>query len=279
MHMNNQKIDTNKVPGNWIQAKIITKYTLLDYLRSRRFLILLVITISASAVLSAAANIYPEFRASNLDFYTNWWGETASFMVILSAVFFGGDAVAGEFQNKTGYFSLPNPIKRSTIYLGKWLSAFVASSVILAIYAAIAMANGAYYFGSIPTEFLCSLAFSWVYLIAGLGFTFFFSALFKNSSYSILVTAIMFLFIFNIVNVACIQFAQTEPWFMVTYGSEIMGNVLSVPYPDHIVTYSMGDIERISYNATIPEGLAIMTVWFVITTAVGLLLFERKEFN
>lgn len=277
--MNNQTLESNKVPSSLTQTKIVTKYTLLDYLRSRRFLILLVITISLSVVLSAVANLYPEFRPSNIGFYHNWWGETGGFMVILSAVFFGGDAVAGEFQNKTGYFSLPNPIRRSSIYFGKWISAFIASSVILGVFAIITMANGAYYFGSIPSEFLYSLAFSWVYLVAGLGFTFFLSALFKNSSYSILVTAIMFLFVFNIVNVACIQFAQLEPWFMVTYGSEIMVNIFSVPYPDHIVTYTIADVTRTTFNATIPGGLAIMAVWFAITTAVGLLLFERKEFT
>ena len=30
---------------------------------------------------------------------------------------------------------------------------------------------------------------------------------------------------------------------------------------------------------TIPEGLAIMLVYFAVTAVLGLLLFERKEFN
>ena len=96
---------TNKVPSSLVQTGIVTKYTLLDYIRSRRFYILLTITLLMSVLLTFVAAYYPaDFRSSNLGFYGNWWGNTANFVVILSAVFFGGDAISGEFQNKTGYF-------------------------------------------------------------------------------------------------------------------------------------------------------------------------------
>jgi len=271
---------TNKVPSSLAQTGIVTKYTLLDYIRSRRFYILLSITLLMSVLLTFVAANYPaDFRPSNLGFYGNWWGNTANFIVILSAVFFGGDAISGEFQNKTGYFGVPNPIRRSSIYVGKWLSAFIASTVILAIFAGITVGNGAYYFGSVPTEFLESLLFTWLYLVAALGFTFFFSSLFKNASYSILVTAIMFLFVFNIVDLVVQRFVQIEPWFMITYGSGIIGNILTVPYPDHIMTQTIRGVIRTAYNVTVPEGLAIMVIYFGVTAIIGLVLFERKEFT
>lgn len=34
-----------------------------------------------------------------------------------------------------------------------------------------------------------------------------------------------------------------------------------------------------TYNATIPEGLAILAVYFVVSALLGLWLFERKEFT
>ena len=184
----------NAVPSSLTQVAITTKYTLLDYIRSRRFYILLAITLSISALLTFTVGYYrpEEFLASDMTFYSGWWGNTATFVVVLSAVFFGGDAISGEFQNKTGYFGVPNPIRRSSIYIGKWLSAFIASTVILGIFTGITVANGAYYFGSVPIEFVESVLFSWFYLVAVLGFTFLFSSLFKSSSYAILVTAILF---------------------------------------------------------------------------------------
>ena len=281
----------NKVPSSLTQVGIIMKYTLLDYIRSRRFYIMLTLAIVISAILTFVVGYYrPEsFLASDLSFYSGWWGNIATYVIVLSGIFFGGDAISGEFQNKTGYFGIPNPIRRSSIYIGKWLSALIASTVILVVFAVITVANGLYYFPSVPFEFGLSLLFAWFYLIAVLGFTFFFSSLFKSTSMSILVTAILFLFAFNIIQLFVANFAQIEPWFILTYGAQIVGNVLTVPYPQHKVVTSfgpgggagagVGGFSLTTFNAQIPVGLAIIGVYFVVTAILGLILFERKEFT
>ena len=200
----------------------------------------------------------------------------------ISGIFFGGDAISGEFQNKTGYFSVPNPIRRSSIYIGKWLAAFIASAVILGIFTVVTVGNGLYYFSGVPYQFGESLLFTVFYLAAVLGFTFFFSSLFKSSSMSILVTAIVFLFVFTLVQELVAGLVQIEPWFILTYGAQIIGNVLTTTYPPHITTSNFGPeggVSLTTYNATIPEGLAIIAIYFAITAIVGLILFERKEFN
>src|SRR3990170_3552452 len=193
-------VSSNMVPSSLTQVGITMKYTFLDYFRSRRFFILLIITLLITALLTILVGYYrpQSFLASDLSFYGSWWGNSVTFVIILSGIFFGGDAISGEFQNKTGYFGIPNPIRRSSIYIGKWLSALIASTVILGVFAAITVGNGLYYFPSVPSEFGLSLLFAWFYLVAVLGFTFLFSSLFKSSSMSILVTAILFLFVFTL---------------------------------------------------------------------------------
>jgi ABC-2 type transport system permease protein len=279
----------NIVPNSIAQVGITMKYTFLDYLRSRRFAILLTIMLIISAILTIVVAHYRPAGplTSPLAFYSTWWGSFATFLVALSGIFFGGDAIAGEFQNKTGYFTVPNPVRRSSIYIGKWISAFIASSIILVIFAAITIANEAYYFGlNIPWQFGESFLFAWFYLIAVLGFTFFFSSFFKTTSYSILVSALLLLVAFGIIETLVQDLAQIEPWFILSYGAEIVGNVLTSPYPQHVTKVS-GAFGRggaaaptfTSFNVTIPEGLAIITAYFAITAILGLVLFERKEFN
>jgi ABC-2 type transport system permease protein len=280
----------NKVPNSVTQVGITMRYTFLDYLRSRRFVILLGIMLIISALLTGVVAYYKpaSFLASPLSFYSGWWGMSVTFITVLSGIFFGGDAISGEFQNKTGYFTIPNPIRRSSVYIGKWISAFIASSIILFIFTAITLANEAYHFGglSVPWQFAESFLFAWFYLVAVLGFAFFFSSLFKSTSYSILVTAILFLFAFTLIETLVSALAQVEPWFILTYGSGIIGNVLNLTYPAHIVqTAGFGGRGAAAaptfttFNATIPEGLAIIAIYFLVTAALGLLLFERKEFN
>lgn len=270
------------IPGSASQLKTIAKYELMNYIRTRRFYVLLTITLIMSGLLTAAVALYQPagFLSSPLGFYSSWWGMAATYILILSGIFFGGDAISGEFQNKTGYFLVVNPVKRSTIYAGKWVAAFIASLAIFSAFVAVTVANGAYYFGlDVPYQFGLSLAFSVLYLMSILGVTFFFSAIFKSASISILVTAILFLFAFSLTQTLVSNLAQMEPWFLITYGAEVIGNVLKDPYPAHIVTVQLGRVTFTTYNAPILNGVAIMAAYFVVCAALGLVIFERRDFS
>ena len=282
----NSSLEGNKLPTSLQQVGISTRYELLNYFRSRRFLVLLIIMLVISALLTFVVwhSGISNFSTTALGFYSTWWGFSANILVIFCAVFFGGDAISGEFQNKTGYFLVGKPIRRSSIYIGKWIAAFVASLIIMGIFTAITVANGFGYFGAvIPNRFAEALAFTMIYLISALGFTFFFSSVFKSSSMSIMVTVILLLFGFDLIDALATNLVHIEPWFSITYGAGIIGNVLAPTFPAHITSIHIrpngsGPLLT-SYNATIPEGIAIMVIYFAVTAILGLILFERKEFN
>jgi ABC-2 type transport system permease protein len=272
------------IPGSGSQLAIVAKYEFRNYFGSRRFYILLGIALLISGLLTVLVWHYqpPSFlQNGELGFYASWWGNSSTIMIILSGIFFGGDAISTEFQNRTGYFLVPNPIRRSTIYVAKWISAFVAASIILGIFLLITVVNGVGYFGlSFPYELGESIVFAFIYLAAVMGFTFFFSSLFRSTSYSILVSAILFLFIFNLLQTLISTLVQIEPWFILTYGASIIANVLTVPYPLHEVTsHFPRGITLTTFNATIPEGLAIMLAYCLVTAVLGLVFFERKDFT
>ena len=263
---------------------IMAKYNFLNYFRARRFYVMLVIVLLISGLLTFAVGYYrPQALLSGgaLGFYAAGWGSFATFVVVLSTAFFGGDAISGEFQNKTGYFLVPNPIRRSAIYIGKWIAALAASTIILGIFALIIVGNGVYYFGAtVPSDFLQSVLFAWIYLVAALSLTFAFSSLFKSSSISILMSVILLLFVFNVIDTVASTVVGIEPWFSITYGAGIISNVLTVPYPDHVSTTKLGPrFSLTTYSATVPEGLIILGVYFVVMAVLGLWLFERKEFT
>src|SRR4030042_1759296 len=219
-------VSNNKVPGSMTQVGITMKYTFLDYFRTRRFFILLLITLLITALLTILVGYYrpQSFLASDLSFYGSWWGNSVTFVIILSGIFFGAN---------------------------------------------------------VPYQFAESVLFALVYLAGVLGLTFFFSSLFKSSSMSIIVTAILFLFVFSLLQTLVANLVKIEPWFILTYGAGIIGNILTVPYPEHIHTETFGEgrISITTYSATIPEGLAILGLYFIVTVVLGLLLFERKEFT
>jgi len=120
------------LPSSIAQIGVMTKYELLNYFRSRRFFILLIIDLIISSIFTALVAYYgvSSFATAALGFYSFWWGNSITLVVILSGIFFGGDAISGEFQNKTGYFLVGNPLRRSSIYVGKWIAALTASLII-----------------------------------------------------------------------------------------------------------------------------------------------------
>lgn len=272
--------------GSLAQVTTVAKYNFLNYFRARRFYVMIVIVLLISGLLSfvVAYRRPAGILASDLGFFGAGWGSFANLIVILSTAFFGGDAISGEFQNRTGYFLVPNPIRRSAIYVGKWVAALAASTIIILVYAVIILANSLYYFPgqAVPYQFLQSVLFAWIFLVAALSFTFAFSSLFKSSAISVLMSVIMLLLVFMIVDTVAATLAGIEPWFSITYGAGIVQSILMDPYPKPLVTQSFGGDAQFSittYTAPVWEGLLILSIYFVVMGAIGLWLFERKEFT
>ena len=274
------------VVGSLAHVGIAAKYNFLNYFRARRFYVMLAIIVIIAGLRTVLVGYDrpPGFVGGNaLGFYGAGWGSFASFVVVLSAAFFGGDAISGEFQNRTGYFLVPNPIRRSAIYVGKWLAALAASTIILGVFALAMLANGLYYFpGTVPWQFVESFIFAWAYLVAAMSLAFAFSSLFESSSVSSLMIVILLLFVFSVIDTVASLVAGIQPWFSITYGAGIISNILTVPYPAAKSVTPFGPGGRfsvVSFNATVPEGLLILGVYFVVMAVLGLVLFEKKEFT
>jgi ABC-type transport system involved in multi-copper enzyme maturation permease subunit len=163
------------------------------------------------------------------------------------------------------------------------IAAFLGSGLIIGFYALVTLGNGWYYVGVPPIQFWDSVAFTLVYLLGALGFTFMFSAMFKSGALSIIVTLVLLLFGFTIIDEVVTDLAHYEPWFSIVYGSGVIGNVFTVPYPAHftsmLVRSGRFSIQVTTYNATIVEGIAIMLVYAVLGTIAGYLLFRREDFT
>lgn len=265
------------------QAGTVSKYELLGNFASRRFFVLVAIVVAIGSTMTAAVAYegVRSFGLTPLSFYSAWYfgGVTSTYVVVFCAIFFGGDAISGEFQNRSGYFLAGTPMARTSIFIGKYVGALLASLLVMAAFAGVTLANGIYYFGTdaVPVQFTESLLFQLAFLGSALALTFLFSSLFKSGSTSILVTAILLFFGFFILVALVGGRAHVEPTEFLTYGSDIIGNVLSPGgYPAHIVTSAAG---LTTFSATIPEGLEIMGAYFVVSALLGIILFQRKEFS
>jgi len=280
------------VPGTWEQAFLLSRYQFRDYLRSRRFILMMIIVAAIAAILSFVLAYYHSSAAvqaltsSSDAFYGTFWAGGVTVVIIFAGIIFGGDAIAGEFQNRTGYFLMGLPIRRTTVYAGKFLAATAASLVAVLAYLLVLLVNGAVYLGSgfLPASLFESFAIALLYLLALMGAVFLFSSMFKNSLYAVLVVAVLFLFGFTIIEDLIVGLVKIEPWFIITYAQQVISYPFLASLPAHMTTVTSrgprgATITTTSYAPTYLEGLVIMAGYFVLTAAAGLFFFEREEFT
>jgi ABC-2 type transport system permease protein len=266
------------VPVSWAQALLMSRYQFRDYLRSRRFILMMAIVAVISAILiSLVVHYRPAGIIGNRTaFYGTLWTSGVEVLIVFAGVIFGGDAIAGEFQNKTGYFLMGLPVKRWSVYAGKYLAAFAASLVTIVVYLVVLIGFGATFFGTgaVSLDLIESLLLAILYLAALLGTVFLFSSLFKTSMYGVLIVAVMFLFGFTLINALLEDLVGIEPWFVVTYANAVIGYPFS-GIPPHTMRFA----GVTSYAPTYIEGIVIMIGYFLWTTIAGLVLFGREEFT
>lgn len=281
----------HEVPSSMVQIGKLTRYQLREYLASRRFLMLLGLVVAINLIITIVVAWYrSDLVSTNLAFYQSFWGGSTNVVIVFLAVFFGGDAIAGEFENKTGYFLMGLPIQRNTIYVGKFIAAYLASLALLLLDLLLLVLNGFWYFGAdaLPWQLGVSLVLAAVYLLAVLGTTFLFSSMVKKSTYGIVLTAVLFLFVFSIVETLVSVFIGVEPWIVISYAHGVIANVFATPInwgwtgtatmPTDVRVRIAGHVPT-TYTPGIAEGVVIMLAYFVITAALGLVLFRREEFK
>ena len=254
---------------------VIFRYQFRNYIRGKRILIMFLITFLMALTLGLVMIFSVDTSAlSSLEF-AKMWLAPISFLTVLAAIFFAGDAISGEFHTGTAYYLLPNPVRRESIFFGKYLASFLAALIGIGLYWCVSFGAILYLYSTIKIEILESLGLNVLYLASIIALTYFFSSLFKNSTVSIVMTFIIYLFVFSIVDSIAV-FSGFEPWYSITYASQVITLVLTPNY-QHIVKISRGKMVFYSFQPYIWEGIVIMVAYLIISTVISLLLFVRKE--
>jgi hypothetical protein len=208
-----------------------------------------------------------------------------SILAILSATFFGADAIVSEYESKTGYFLFPNPIRKTVIFLGKFIASALVSVGAIGLYYAIAVVSVRVIDGSIPTNTGVSFIYSLFYLFAILAIAYLLSAVMRSSVYSLVLTFFTFFLILPIVD-AVGSIAKFKPWFSVTFASGISQYIFQSPYPTDKVFNATAfsgpsagarSLSLVQYYPEIRVSLIVMAVYFVVAFLLAILIAQRRE--
>jgi len=205
------------------KLKVVAEYEFLKHIRRKRLYIVLGLTLAAELAvligLPALMDGYPDnimMMAAMLSIGPS--------LATIGAVFFAGDAIAGEFESRTGYMLFPNPVRRITLVVGKYLACCAAVTLLIIFgYAIVSISLFAIY-GDLPIETAKSFGLCLLFAGSVLSVTFFFSSVSKGAMGATVMTLLFIMVISGIIE-SVLLMAGKPYWFLLSTGGDSVAAV------------------------------------------------------
>lgn len=269
-------------PRDFDQLVVGTRYQLLFFLRTWRFVGLALFTLaisaigiatdlySGAAVVRAGTSSVASFMASNLS--------NMGFEVALVAAFFGGDAISTDFGSGTGFFALVLPVRRSVLLLGRYLAAFLVSVAVVMIYFLVEVIRSVYVFGTVPASAGLALALILLLIASYLALAFFLSSLFRRPTVSTITTILLLWLAFPAVD-GILTLVNVEPWFLIDYATASIGQALAgTAHHSHLTVVAANQTITVNqFSPYVWEGAAIMVAYLIVFLLLSIVVYDTKE--
>ncbi len=205
------------------KLRVVTRYEFLKHIRRRRLYVILGLTFIAELAviigLPALMDGYPDNVMLMAVMLT-----IGPSLAAIGAVFFAGDAIAGEFESKTGFMLFTNPVRRITLVTGKYLASCIAVVLLLIFgYAIISITLLAIY-GNVPLETIKSFGLALLFAGSVLSVTFFFSSVSRGAMGATVMTLLFIMVISGIIE-SVLLFADKPSWFLLSTGGDSIATV------------------------------------------------------
>ena len=262
-----------------LQALRVARFELLRQLRRRRMVLLLAIAGIVAAALFAVLQFFGPDGGTAYT-YASTYANSVTILAALAATFFGADALLGEFEQRTGYVLFPQPVTRSSVFLGKLLAASGLASMTLAAYYAIMAGATWFVMGTVPVEMAYSFLLALLYTTAALGLAFLLSSALKSTTMSSVLTFALLLFVLTIVT-TIFTVADVRPVGNLAFAGQTIPNILAGPYPEGYpgdVTINFGPGGGFTqFSPAVESSVAVMGVRAIVCFGLALFLYRRRE--
>ncbi|OGO02859.1 MAG: hypothetical protein A2Y91_08360 [Chloroflexi bacterium RBG_13_54_8] len=264
--------NVESVRGSVSETWLSVRFEMLKHLKRRRLLIATALAIVVPLL------FYIYFYQEHPDAAGDFANVSLTFvnlLIVMSAAMFAGDAVCGEFEKKTSLLLFPTPQKKSSIFAGKYIAALAATFLAVSLYYLVTTLQIGQLFGwgDMPAELGKSFATALIFSAAAVSVVFFVSSLLKRSMSATIVGLLVLLMLLPIMSMIMTQLDR-EPWFVVTYSSNLITSVLGVSSSSPIG--HPGDPAQ-QFTPTFGTGIGVMATYAVIGLAAGMARAVRKE--
>jgi len=205
------------------KLRVVTGYEFLKHIRRRRLYVVLGLALIAELAVIIGVPVlmdgYPDSMMVMAALLT-----VGPSLAAIGAIFFAGDAIAGEFESKTGFILFTNPVRRITLVIGKYL-ACSAAVVILVVFSYVIIAiTLLVIYGDVPIETAKSFGLCLLFAGSVLSVTFFFSSVSKGAMGATVMTLLFIMVISGVID-GVLMMAGKPHWFLLSTNGDSIAMV------------------------------------------------------
>jgi ABC-2 type transport system permease protein len=259
---------------------IVIGYEFLKHIRRKRlYVILILVVIIEAAVLAgfpALMDGYPD--SVNLMATLLSIGQT---MAVIGAIFFSGDAIAGEFENKTGFMLFTNPVKKTTIVFGKYIASCMAVAILIIFAYIIVCVSLLVIYQTIPAETAQSFGLCLLYGAAVVAVTFLFSAVSKGAMGATVMTLVLILVISGVVE-SVLMLGGQPYWVLISTAGDSITLVyggIELMLAEFVPLDQMGNFPFELETPDIGRCALAMVGYLVVGLFTSLIVTSRKQLS
>lgn len=205
------------------KLRIVTGYEFLKHFRRKRLYVILALTLIAELAVIILLPVLGDGFPDNVMVMAALLSIGPS-LATIGAVFFAGDAIAGEFESKTGYILFTNPVRKMTLVTGKYLAGYAAVALLIIFGYAIVCISLLAIYGNVPIETAQSFGLCLLYGGSVLSVTFFFSSTSKGAMGATVMTLVFIMVISGIVD-SILMMTDQPHWFLLSTNGDSIATV------------------------------------------------------
>ena len=245
------------------QALIVTKYEIMKFISGKKILIFGIIGLATLALITVVMFCFGSDDMTTENGVSTYLS-FISLLTLLGATLFSSVTLVSEFEERTALMLFTKPIRKGSIFVGKYIAAYLLNMIFVIIYYLVAALMVGIKTGGFTANIFASLGYCAVYIFALTGIAILFSALLKKSSSASILTFIFILLapsiILSALMIANNNFTDTTSyWYILDIALLAVTNSINGPVEDGI------------------RAALVMFVWGLIPTVASYFLFKRRE--
>lgn len=245
------------------QSYVVMKNEFIKFIRGRKVLLFLVLMALVLTLMTVMPYVFGDGLSKNPSETIGVYLMFASWIVLLSASLFASSSIVSEYEERTALILFTKPIKKWSVFLGKFLASVMMGIVFIAIYYGVTAVISLAVAGSIDGALWTSLGLAALYTLPACGVATLISSVMKRSSISTMLAFVILLMILPLISM--LMSTSVDVWWMLDQA----GNAISGMLSGTNVAMTSSEIFR---------SAGVMAAWAGVSSLIAYVLFRKREF-